>query len=60
MLSNLTRIQEGLRLLERRPIPSWLDMDVEKLKGSVSRLPEREDVTVPIDEQLIVEFYSRV
>lgn len=57
---NLTRIQEGLRLLERRPIPSWLDLDIEKLKGSVSRLPEREDVTVPIDEQLIVEFYSRV
>ena len=56
----LSRVNEALQLLERRPVPSWLDIDMDKYKGVVQRLPEREDVTFPIEEQLIVEFYSRV
>ena len=57
---SLSRVHQALKLLERRPIPSWLELDIDGLKGTLTRLPEREDVTVPIDEQLIVEFYSRV
>lgn len=57
---SLSRVHQALQLLERRPIPGWLELDADKFKGSVTRLPEREDVTVPINEQLIVEFYSRV
>ncbi|NIP30677.1 MAG: 30S ribosomal protein S4 [Candidatus Dadabacteria bacterium] len=56
---NLSRVHQALKLLERRPVPNWLELDIESIQGSVVRLPEREDVTVPIDEQLIVEFYSR-
>jgi small subunit ribosomal protein S4 len=41
-------------------VPEWLDLDEENYVGSVSKLPTREDVTFPIEEQLIVEFYSRV
>ena len=56
----LSRINLSLELLTRRPVPTWLDHDKDNYKGVVSRLPEREDVTFPIEEQLIVEFYSRV
>ncbi|MGI9535238.1 MAG: 30S ribosomal protein S4 [Thermodesulfobacteriota bacterium] len=56
----LSRINLSLELLTRRPVPTWLDHDKDNYKGSVVRLPEREDVTFPIEEQLIVEFYSRV
>jgi small subunit ribosomal protein S4 len=41
----------------RRPLPAWLTR--EDTSGRVVRLPSREDVELPIDEQLIVGFYSR-
>ena len=53
-------VNQSLELLERRGIPKWLDLDKDNYKGTVTDLPEREDVTIPINEQLIVEFYSRV
>lgn len=56
----LQRIHEALEFRSRRGIPEWLSLDEEKYVGTVTRLPERDDVTFPIDEQLIVEFYSRV
>lgn len=40
------------------PTPDWLLADHDNLRGSVSRLPERSDVTIPVDERLIVEYYS--
>ncbi len=40
-------------------IPGWLEVDKEKLKAKVMRLPERGDVDFPVNEQLIVELYSR-
>jgi small subunit ribosomal protein S4 len=40
-------------------IPDWLESDIEKLKGKVIRFPEREDIQVPINEQVVVELYSR-
>ncbi|MEM7007569.1 MAG: 30S ribosomal protein S4 [Thermodesulfobacteriota bacterium] len=56
----LQRIHEALEFRSRRGIPEWLSLDEEKYVGTVTKLPERDDVTFPIDEQLIVEFYSRV
>jgi len=43
----------------RGGVPAWLELDAEKLKGTVLSLPKREDVQMPIDEQLIVELYSK-
>lgn len=56
----LDRINQSFELLSRRGLPDWLELDRENYRGTVKRLPVREDVTVPIEEQLIVEFYSRV
>ena len=40
-------------------VPAWLTIDVDHFKGKVLRLPEREDISYPVNEQLIVELYSR-
>lgn len=42
-----------------RGIPEWLELDAERFRGSVRSLPTREDIKLPIQEQLIVELYSR-
>ena len=55
----ISRIAGALDALESRSIPQWLDVDKEDFRGSVKSLPEREDITMPIQEQLIVELYSR-
>jgi small subunit ribosomal protein S4 len=54
------RINQSIESLERRGFPGWLELDKDNYKGVVRKLPLREDVTLPIEEQLIVEFYSRV
>jgi len=43
----------------RGGIPAWLELDADNLKGTVLALPKREDIQMPIDEQLIVELYSK-
>ncbi len=43
----------------RGGVPAWLQLDAENLKGTVASLPKREDIQMPIDEQLIVELYSK-
>lgn len=42
-----------------RPVPSWLDLNAEALSAKVVALPEREQIEVPVEEHLIVEFYSK-
>ena len=42
-----------------RPVPEWISVDREKLTAKVIALPTREQIEAPVDEQLIVEFYSR-
>ena len=42
-----------------RPVPAWLEKDVEKLSGKVVTLASREDVDLPVEEHLIVELYSK-
>jgi small subunit ribosomal protein S4 len=55
----IQRIADALEALERRSVPGWLELDKERFEGAVKTLPTREDVTMPIQEQLIVELYSR-
>ncbi|MBQ4482157.1 MAG: 30S ribosomal protein S4 [Lachnospiraceae bacterium] len=43
----------------RRAVPAWLIADPDNFKGTVERLPEREEIDVPVDEMLIVELYSK-
>ena len=42
-----------------RPVPEWIDVDREKLTAKVIALPTREQIEAPVEEQLIVEFYSK-
>ena len=42
-----------------RPVPQWLDLNADALTGKVLALPTREQIMVPVEEHLIVEFYSR-
>jgi len=55
----IQRVADALEALERRSVPGWLELDKERFEGVVKTLPTREDVTMPIQEQLIVELYSR-
>ncbi len=52
-------IKANIEISKDRGVSSWLESDFENLKGTVLRLPEREDVTMPFQEQLIVELYSK-
>jgi small subunit ribosomal protein S4 len=52
-------INENLEAVVRRGVPSWLDLDKDTYKASVTALPNREELTMPIQEQLIVELYSK-
>lgn len=53
------RVVDALEQVERRGVPEWLELDKDKFAGTVKTLPNREEITLPIEEQLIVEFYSR-
>ncbi|MGB9857103.1 MAG: 30S ribosomal protein S4 [Dictyoglomaceae bacterium] len=55
----LIPVREALETFPNKHVPSWLEVDRENLKGKVLRLPTREEIDVPVQEQLIVEFYSR-
>jgi len=52
-------IEDALEAVVRRGVPQWLDLEKEKQRGVVKALPVREDITMPIQEQLIVELYSK-
>lgn len=56
---NKVRVQSALEGVDRRGVPEWLELDKETLTGTVKTMPNREEITLPIQEQLIVEFYSR-
>ncbi len=55
----LTTVQNALESVVRRGVPSWIELDKENMKGVIKLLPTRDDITMPIKEQLIVEYYSR-
>lgn len=53
------RFQELFELAEGHYVPEWLERDLENYQGKVLRAPDREEIDVPVEEHLIVEFYSR-
>jgi small subunit ribosomal protein S4 len=55
----VARIANALETLEGRSVPRWLETEKTKFEGIVKALPARDDITIPIQEQLIVELYSR-
>jgi small subunit ribosomal protein S4 len=55
----VVRIQEALAQAEHRGAPDWLEVDREGFSGRVKALPKREELTMPINEKLIIELYSK-
>ncbi len=55
----IKRVQESLDSVIRRGMPKWLELEKENFKCIIKDEPEREDITMPINEQLIVELYSK-
>ncbi len=52
-------VEQGAQYAAQSPLPAWLEMNFETLTGRVLSLPKRKDVALPINEQLIVELYSK-
>ncbi len=55
----IVSVNDSLEAVVRRGIPQWLELDRDTFKGVLKGLPVREDITTPIQEQLIVELYSK-
>jgi small subunit ribosomal protein S4 len=55
----IARIREALELAQRRGVPDWLEIHPETFTGTVKVLPARADLTMPINEKLVVELYSK-
>jgi small subunit ribosomal protein S4 len=53
------RIVSALELADQREKPTWLEVDNTKMEGVFKRVPERTDLSADINEQLIVELYSK-
>ncbi len=56
---NNPQIQRSLELTNQTGIAPWVDVDKEKMVGVFTRIPEREEVNIPVDERLVVELYSK-
>ncbi len=52
-------ILDAVEAVIRRGMPQWLSLDKDKMRGTVTSFPVREDITMPIQENLIVELYSK-
>jgi small subunit ribosomal protein S4 len=50
---------DSLDAIERRGLPAWIELDRAKMQATVKAFPSREDITMPIQEQMIVELYSK-
>lgn len=55
----MNKILAAIESVKRREIPSWLEVDHGAFKGVVKDMPTRENVTLPVEENMIVEYYSR-
>jgi len=55
----VARIVEAMETVARRGVPHWLELDRENFKGVVKTFPAREDLTMPVQEQMVVELYSK-
>jgi small subunit ribosomal protein S4 len=55
----LVIVEQGTQYAAQNPVPTWLEANFEAMSGRVLHLPKRTDVNLPINEQLIVELYSK-
>lgn len=55
----IVSITDSLESVVRRGVPQWLELDRDSFKGIIKGLPTREDIVTPIQEQLVVELYSK-
>lgn len=55
----LAAIEENIAKIEHRGLPGWIEMDVNKLTGKVLNYPSRDEIEIPVKEQLIIELYSK-
>lgn len=55
----ISQILEAMETVVRRGIPNWLEVEKDKFRGVFKTLPNREELTMPIQEQLIIELYSK-
>lgn len=55
----VTKVSEAMGKVDRTARPGWIDLDRDNFKGKVTALPARADISADIDEQLIVELYSK-
>jgi small subunit ribosomal protein S4 len=55
----VVKIQAAMQSVARRSVPSWLEADHANFKGVVKDSPVRDDVTLQVEENMIVEYYSR-
>jgi len=55
----INRVLEAMETVARRGVPHWLGLDKDNFKATIKMLPVREDLTMPVQEQLIVELYSK-
>jgi small subunit ribosomal protein S4 len=51
--------KKALEISQRRGVPEWLELDAVAFTGKIKRLPAREELTMPINERLVVELYSK-
>ncbi len=56
---SVAHILQAIESVDRRGVPTWLELDKPNFKGMIRSLPARADLTLPIQEQLIVELYSK-
>jgi len=55
----LTVLQDSIAKAGHRESPSWIEVDLNELKGKILHLPSREEIPLPVQEQLIIELYSK-
>jgi small subunit ribosomal protein S4 len=55
----IPEIIESLSKAEHRGIPPWIEVDIAGMKGKVLRIPSRDEIQLPVQEQLIIELYSK-
>jgi len=57
--AKVERIQSCFSAVDRRGVPPWMEVDKKDMKGVVKALPTREEIALPVREQLIIELYSK-
>lgn len=56
---SLLPVQAALEAVDGRGMPNWLDLDRAAFKGTIRSLPAKDDIALPVNEQMVVELYSR-